>query len=112
MPHYRGSTMKITANVSTGKSFTELMQATIAKAAGLLVGCVVVFATEATVHALAGVEGTFEYAIDAPWRMEPDKQMQYGAIPIQISIHDAMFAGLDNDPAGVPTTLEDIISVT
>ncbi len=50
-----------------------------------------------------GLEGTFEFAIDAPWRMEPHRtgvdlgrRTEYGPIPIQISIHDAMFAGLDN----------------
>jgi hypothetical protein len=45
-------------------------------------------------HAVAGIEGTFEYAIDAPWRIEPKLSplgggVSYGAIPIQISIHDA-----------------------
>src|ERR1041384_2667393 len=51
-------------------------------------------------RALSGLEGTFEFACDAPWRMEPsagaDGRVEYGAIPVQISIHDAMHAGLDN----------------
>lgn len=43
--------------------------------------------------ALGGIDGTFEYAIDAPWRMEPytatNGELTYGAIPLQITIHDA-----------------------
>src|SRR5262249_2103618 len=39
-------------------------------------------------------------ACDAPWRIEPQKQangsVQYGAIPIQITIHDAMHTALDD----------------
>ena len=53
------------------------------------------------VYAIAGIEGTFEYAIDAPWRIEPaairNGSPIYGAIPIQISIHDAIFIGRDPD---------------
>ena len=53
------------------------------------------------VHAIAGIEGTFEYAIDAPWRIEPaairNGSPIYGPIPIQISIHDAIFVGRDPD---------------
>jgi len=45
-------------------------------------------------QALGGFEGTFEYAIDAPWRIEPSPQ-GYGAIPIQISVHDVMFDAMD-----------------
>ena len=43
--------------------------------------------------AMGGIEGTMEYAIDAPWRIEPSVngrgQREYGAIPIQVTIHDA-----------------------
>src|SRR5688572_5462460 len=50
-------------------------------------------------HAIGGTEGTFEYAIDAPWRMEPTVLtgggLAYSAIPIQISIHDAHEVGRD-----------------
>ena len=49
---------------------------------------------------IAGLEGTFEFGLDAPWRIEPNKKadgtIEYGAIPIQITIHDAMDSGLDN----------------
>ena len=50
-----------------------------------------------TVYAIAGKEGKFEYAIDAPWRIEPRKPSicsnlspcaNVYRIPIQISIHD------------------------
>jgi hypothetical protein len=44
---------------------------------------------------IGGVEGMLEYAIDAPWRMEPDPQGGYGAIPIQLSLHDADITGYD-----------------
>jgi hypothetical protein len=44
---------------------------------------------------IGGVEGTLEYAIDAPWRMEPDPQGRYGAIPIQLTIHDTDIIGND-----------------
>jgi hypothetical protein len=54
-----------------------------------------------------GVEGTFEYAFDAPWRIEPSLNdsgdIEYGLIPIQITIHDAMFADLDDDSRGIPS---------
>ena len=52
-----------------------------------------------TQQALTGIEGTMEYAIDAPWRIEPVRQKggsySYGSIPIQISIHDADQVDLD-----------------
>ena len=44
-------------------------------------------------HGLAAVEGGAEMAIDAPWRLEPTDlgggQMEFGDIPINISIHDS-----------------------
>jgi hypothetical protein len=49
--------------------------------------------------AIAGIEGTFEYAIDAPWRIEPargaDGKYDYGAIPINIAVHDALHVNDD-----------------
>jgi hypothetical protein len=52
-----------------------------------------------TAHAIAGIEGTFEFAFDAPWRVEPSVdaggQPTWGAIPIQLSIHDANIVLLD-----------------
>jgi hypothetical protein len=60
-------------------------------------------------HAIAGIEGTFEYAIDAPWRIEPrvlpSGALAYGAIPIQISIHDANNVGHDREGVSDPHTL-------
>jgi hypothetical protein len=51
-------------------------------------------------HAINGLEGTFEFSCDAPWRIEPHKQadgsIEYGSIPIQISIHDAMYCAQDD----------------
>jgi hypothetical protein len=45
---------------------------------------------------IGGIEGTLEYALDAPWRVEPlvltngaTTTTSYGAIPIQMTIHDA-----------------------
>lgn len=42
---------------------------------------------------IAAQEGGSEMAVDAPWRIEPnvdaDGKLSYGAIPIQISIHDS-----------------------
>jgi hypothetical protein len=57
-------------------------------------------------HAIPGIEGKFEYAIDAPWRLEPTFTkggLAYGAIPVQISIHDAhvLTADYGADRAGV-----------
>jgi hypothetical protein len=53
-------------------------------------------------HAIVGIEGTFEYAFDAPWRIEPiraaDGTLSYGKIPIQLSIHDAMHSDQDMKP--------------
>jgi hypothetical protein len=59
---------------------------------------------------LGGIEGTFEAALDAPWRIEPviDRagRPSYGAIPIQLSIHDANLAALDKGvPAFLPPNL-------
>jgi len=57
-------------------------------------------ASNAPVFAISGLEGTFEFACDAPWRIEPSKgpnnTLEYGAIPIQISIHDAKESGADD----------------
>lgn len=51
-------------------------------------------------HAINGLEGTFEFACDAPWRIEPrrlsDGKVEYGAIPIHVAIHDGVNAGLDD----------------
>jgi hypothetical protein len=42
--------------------------------------------------AVSGVEGTFEYSFDVPWRIEPsvtpDGGIEFGAIPIHFSLHD------------------------
>lgn len=49
--------------------------------------------TGKTASKLGGIEGTFEAGLDAPWRMEPavlrTGAIDYGSIPIQLSIHDA-----------------------
>jgi hypothetical protein len=70
-------------------------------------------------RAMPGFEGTFEYAIDAPWRVEPsafqDGVPQYGAIPINISIHDVNNLGLDREYLGDdlrPLSLGRVCSVT
>jgi hypothetical protein len=51
------------------------------------------------VQGFSGLEGTFEFGADAPWRMEPSKagdgSTEYGPIPIQVTIHDALYAHLD-----------------
>jgi hypothetical protein len=51
-------------------------------------------------QAMGGTEGTFEYAIDAPWRIEPvidrEGRVSYGAIPIQIMITDENVIPLDS----------------
>jgi hypothetical protein len=61
-----------------------------------------------------------EYSLDAPWRIEPTVDTQgrrvYGAIPIQVSIHDADLIPLDppeRRPAGTPVrTLGNFCSLT
>jgi len=54
---------------------------------------IVVSAAAVSVLAVGGIEGTMEYALDAPWRIEPSLnsrgQPEFGSIPIQISIHDS-----------------------
>ncbi len=66
----------------------------------LLALCVVCLAS-VPLFSLGGIEGTMEYALDAPWRIEPiidsAGRADYGAIPIQISIHDADV--IPEDPA-------------
>lgn len=58
-------------------------------------------ASPGSAPALTGMEGTFEYGFDAPWRLEPsrdvDGQLAYGLVPIQITIHDAYMANYDPD---------------
>jgi hypothetical protein len=49
---------------------------------------VIALAQPAPAFAIAQRTGDFEAEIDAPWRMEP-RANGYGAIPIQVSIHDA-----------------------
>jgi len=55
----------------------------------LIVTCTLLLLTQSIAHALVGIESTFEYAMDAPWRMEPsvgpDGQIEYG--PISDSNH-------------------------
>lgn len=69
-------------------------------------------------QAMAGLEGTFEFALDAPWRMDPiplptpitkdlsddigkdavkDPTFRYDPIPLQVSIHDADHVRADHE---------------
>lgn len=55
--------------------------------------------------AVGGYEGSLEYALDAPWRIEPwdasgNGDLRYGEIPIQLTFHDAVDAPRDADVAG------------
>ncbi len=59
--------------------------------------------------AMGGLEGTFDYALDAPWRIEPVMDAAgrptYGAIPISVTILDENVIPFDNltpskDPKG------------
>lgn len=62
-------------------------------------------------RAISGIEGTFEFAFDAPWRIEPspgpDGSPAWGAIPIQLTIHDANIVRLDRGLRTVYTRSED-----
>ena len=54
--------------------------------------------------ARVGIEGTFEYAIDAPWRLEPvgfPGSWDHGAIPITISVHDANMVNADSNYSSI-----------
>ena len=66
----------------------------------LLLALVLLF-TPFRVKASGGTEGTFEYAIDAPWRIEPvihsAGKVSYGAIPIQIMIDDENVIPFDKE---------------
>ncbi len=79
------------------KNRNQLLRARVLLASFLTAFCL---SSTSRVHAIAGLEGTFEFGLDAPWRIEPNKKagggLEYGAIPIQISIHGAMDAGLDD----------------
>ena len=70
-----------------------------ARIAGLLSLLIVTAGIPSRALAIAGKGGKFEFAIDAPWRMEPSSdatgKVSYGAIPIVISIHDALFSAID-----------------
>ena len=55
-------------------------------------------------RAIAQSTGDFELEMDAPWRMEP-RAGGYGAIPIQISIHDA-----DQPATGYDLVLQHLIA--
>jgi hypothetical protein len=59
---------------------------------------------EGTTQALAGREGKLEFAIDAPWRLEPvgfPGNWDHGAIPITISVHDANMMNADGDYSSI-----------
>jgi hypothetical protein len=60
-----------------------------------------------TDRAIASQEGKFEFALDAPWRIEPRYTVAaglgYSAIPIQISIHN--MNTFDDDAGSVSTPL-------
>ncbi len=60
---------------------------------------------------LSGREGKVDYDVDAPWRVEPvvqtDGTLDYGPVPIQITIVDAHLAGADDY-----VQLGDLIDVT
>jgi hypothetical protein len=59
-------------------------------------------------RAIAQRTGDFELEIDAPWRMEPrGPNKVYGAIPIQVSIHDA-----DQPATSMDRLLQKIITAT
>src|SRR5262245_66351837 len=79
----------------------------VKRIAGLLLLVAACLASQPVrVFGIAGLEGTFEFGLDAPWRIEPhrraDGTVDYGAIPIQITIHGARHTPLDNIvyPAG------------
>lgn len=63
------------------------------------------------IQELSGREGKIDFEVDAPWRIEPvvneDDTLDYGPIPIQITISDAHLAGADDYVA-----LGDLIDVT
>ena len=85
-----------------------------------LLAAVLILSKPTGVLGIAGLEGTFEFGLDAPWRLEPSKSATgstgYGAIPIQITIHDAMNAHMDDIlyatetvpgfPAPIPVSLQ------
>ncbi|MHC1766530.1 MAG: hypothetical protein AB9869_19875 [Verrucomicrobiia bacterium] len=70
------------------------------RAVGGLAVLSLLFSMPARVLGIAGLEGTFEFGLDAPWRIEPNKKsgggLEYGAIPIQITIQDAQHARFDD----------------
>jgi hypothetical protein len=61
---------------------------------------IIVSAATVPLLALGGIEGTMEYALDAPWRIEPSRSAagawEYGSIPIQVSIHDTDIIPFDS----------------
>lgn len=69
--------------------------------------CLQLFAPQ-TARAMSQRTGDFELEMDAPWRIEPrGGSNPYGAIPIQVSIHDA-----DQPATGADRMLQQIITVT
>ncbi len=60
-------------------------------------------------RALYGAEGDYEFAVDAPWRIEPTLRpgsatLEYGTIPIVITIDDAHLAGDHGDSVRLTTS--------
>lgn len=81
----------------------------LAKSSGwLLATLALVFGLAPPVGATGagGMEGTFEYVIDVPWRLEPvpisGGGFDYGPVPIVITIHDALDVDLDDAYPGTP----------
>jgi len=92
-----------TASARIGEAFLRMIEAFIVSIAFL----VQLFAPESA-RAMSQRTGDFELEMDAPWRIEPRGGLQpYGAIPIQVSIHDA-----DQPATGADALLQQIITVT
>src|ERR1044071_4048244 len=83
------------------KQSLSLNRATQQPAASAALACLWLALTlPPNAHAINGLEGTCKVACDARGRIEPARQadgsLSYGAIPIQISIHDALNTKMDD----------------
>lgn len=81
--------------MSPGTPRTTLIRA----ARRIALAAVILLNASPAALAIAGKGAKLEFAIDAPWRIEPTRDaagnVTYGSIPIQISIHDALLSSLD-----------------
>lgn len=105
-PNVKGGPKRIPTHMKTQRHLKTVKRL----ASTFVLGMACLLRPSTDVYGIAGLEGTFEFGLDAPWRIEPvqklDGTLDYGAIPIQITIQDAQHARFDNIIGPFPSILQ------